>query len=64
MVLRSSAKSGIPNEVFVGLDASHSDMCKFSGKLGDSYHNIVGPNIRDMANNARRKHERAPLHGR
>jgi hypothetical protein len=32
-------------------------MCKFSGNLReDSYHTIVGPNIRDMANNARRRH--------
>ena len=39
-------------------------MCRFSGnKLEDSYHSIVGPNIRDMANNARRKHEHALLQG-
>lgn len=59
MVLRSSARSGIPNEVFLGIDAAHSDMCRFSGVAGQDSYDIVGPNIREMADNARQRYAMA-----
>ena len=55
----SSAKLGSAGENPQNIDRNHSDICKFSG-LDDRAYEVVGPNLKAMANRARQRQVQCP----
>ena len=57
----TSAKLGCQGENHQNVDRNHSDICQFSG-LNDRAYEGVGPNLKSMADSARR-HQIECAHG-